>query len=1222
MSSISIKKHSISTRFGITNAVIVMFFLAIIAVAMAAQISNITVRISENYVRFHSRKTVEKINLYINRELTLIRVIAESKEIINWFADEGSQEKKFFAYERFSSCADLMDGNNFYFGIEGSRNAYTVTRETTLEQFLPFPGSLNPDLPADHWYFDCLDQKQLYTLNIDIDKDLHRKRFWINYKVIDGEEIVGEVCSGVFFDGIHDQFFSKDKQNNVRIMVIDQGGLVQMDSAVIGGNKIFGPMEFEEQDKPDVREIFPFLTPAMDSCLEGGGKANGYFDHSAEVEVYRIRGGEYDFLSAVPILNTDWRVITLYKSNPLFTASLIFPLLILIAGFFIFYLVIHILTVYKLVLHPLRCLTDSLDRGESIAGLDRKDEFGELAGIIQNAMNYSRSEEERAVMLLKTNPMGCMLFDDKINFIDCNDELLRLFDLQNKKEFGEHFWDFSPEYQSNGRHSADEIRHLVELALKKGRIQFEWVHQKLDGTPLPFEIVLDRVSYGDRYLICAYARDLREQQRVDAEIKYQGALMYTVNNVAKVLFCSESENFVLEFWKCMDYLGKTVHIDRIQIWKNHIRDEELYGTKIQEWSKETEAGQAKLANAEISYSKMFPSWEKILGGGQSVKGLVRNMPRKEQKQLAPQGVLSLLVIPAFSEDNFWGFIEFDCRDERNFTSIEESCLRSGGLLIANALIRNETWENLVQAREDALAASRAKTDFLSNMSHEIRTPMNAIIGMTDIGHAASSVERKNYAFEKIGDASSHLLGVINDILDMSKIEAGKFELIPEEFDFEKMLQKTVEVITFRVEEKRQFFSVDIGREIPRFVVGDGQHLAQVIANLLSNAVKFTPEEGSITLKVLLVKKEKKDCVIQVEIIDTGIGISKEQQGRLFKSFIQAESNTSRKYGGTGLGLAISKRIVEMMNGRIWIESELGRGSRVVFFVSLKEGIESVKKKIPKKIRILAIDDDPHILDFFTEVAVRYGIACDTASSGEEALELINGSSYDVYFVDWKLPGMDGLEVSRRIMGSTEKEKPVVILISAVDWSAIEKEARELGIGTFLSKPLFPSPIIDCINQFWRVDEQPEADAGQDGEKEKKSLAGYRILAVDDVEINREILSSMMEEAGLLISCASNGKEAVRMYAENPDGYDLVFMDIQMPEMDGYEATRRIRTFEEEQLPKLSKRIPIIAMTANVFREDVEKCLASGMDDHVGKPVNRGTLFEALKKYLRADADHR
>ena len=355
-------------------------------------------------------------------------------------------------------------------------------------------------------------------------------------------------------------------------------------------------------------------------------------------------------------------------------------------------------------------------------------------------------------------------------------------------------------------------------------------------------------------------------------------------------------------------------------------------------------------------------------------------------------------------------------------------------------------EDLSHATEEALRASSAKSDFLANMSHEIRTPMNAIIGMTAIGKEAADLEKKNYAFGKIEGASTHLLGVINDILDMSKIEAGKFELSQVEFNFEKMFQKVVNVVNFRVEEKQQNLTVHIDGKIPTMLVGDDQRLSQVIANLLSNAVKFTPECGAIRLNAQNEGEYGSHVILRIAVSDTGIGISEEQQTRLFQSFQQAESSTTRKFGGTGLGLVISRRIIEMMGGDIWVESVPDQGSTFIFTVRLWRGKASPREDASSTlhwagIRVLVVDDMPELLEYFEEMAHQIGFACDTACSGQEALDKIaRNGAYGVYFIDWKMPGMDGMELTRRIKAD-KSASPVVVMISATEWNILENEAK-------------------------------------------------------------------------------------------------------------------------------------------------------------------------------------
>jgi len=584
------------------------------------------------------------------------------------------------------------------------------------------------------------------------------------------------------------------------------------------------------------------------------------------------------------------------------------------------------------------------------------------------------------------------------------------------------------------------------------------------------------------------------------------------------------------------------------------------------------------------------------------------------KSLHSINIMAVIAAPLYVDGRLWGVMCVEQGDTpRKWTQTEKGFVSMTASTIAGVIMRDIYTVKLKDALHKATEASKAKSDFLSNMSHEMRTPLNAITGMTTIGKNAKDAERKDYALDKIQDASTHLLGVINDVLDMSKIEAHMLELSPIEFNFEKMLQKVATVVSFRMDEKKQKFVVRIDEKIPSTLIADDQRLAQVITNLLGNAVKFTPEEGSITLNAEFKGEKNGLYTIQVGVTDTGIGISSQQQKRLFSSFQQAESSTTRKYGGTGLGLAISKSIVEMMGGKIWIESEPGKGATFVFTIQARRGAEDKRKPLLdvdlNNVRVMAVDDDPDILTYFLDIARRYGLSCETAASGEKALELVNKKGdHHIYFVDWKMPVMDGIQLTRKIKAG-DPESSVVIMVSAAEWSAIAEEAKAAGVDRFLSKPLFPSAIAEIINECLGVDKrQAEETKAVDI---NGIFAERRILLAEDVEINREIVQALFEPTQMNMDCAENGVEAVRMFSEAPDRYDLIFMDVQMPEMDGYEATKRIRAMDNSK----AKTIPIIAMTANVFKEDIDKCLAAGMNSHIGKPLNFEEVMKILHSYF-------
>jgi signal transduction histidine kinase/CheY-like chemotaxis protein len=536
------------------------------------------------------------------------------------------------------------------------------------------------------------------------------------------------------------------------------------------------------------------------------------------------------------------------------------------------------------------------------------------------------------------------------------------------------------------------------------------------------------------------------------------------------------------------------------------------------------------------------------------------------------------------------------------------------LMFILILIKNRDEKMLRIMMENVRAADAAKGDFVSNMSHEMRTPLNAIIGMTTIGKDTQDMERKNYALSKVEDASANLLGIINDVLDMAKIEANKLELSPVEFNIERMLQKVISIVKFRMDDKAQIFTLHVDAKVPHFIIGDDQRLSQVALNLLTNASKFTDENGEISLNITLEDEDDKFCKLRFEVSDNGIGISTAQQEKLFSAFSQAESGTSRNFGGTGLGLALSKRIVELMDGEIWVESELGKGAKFIFTIQASRGRQRLQSLLspgisPENLNVLVVDDDKITLEFFKDVFSKINVKCRVASNGTEALRIIDeNGDFDVYFIDWRLGEIDGIELTKRIKKRENSKDAIVTIISGLS-TVVRDEGVKAGVNKYMMKPLFASAIIERINECLDVESARQEESFT--ETTRGEFGGKRVLLVEDIELNREILISLLNETGLIIDEAENGVEAIEKVTANYDKYDLVFMDIQMPRMDGLEATRQIRLRHKGR----EKHLPIIAMTANVFKDDIDRCLGAGMDSHIGKPLDLNDVLAVLKKYL-------
>ena len=531
----------------------------------------------------------------------------------------------------------------------------------------------------------------------------------------------------------------------------------------------------------------------------------------------------------------------------------------------------------------------------------------------------------------------------------------------------------------------------------------------------------------------------------------------------------------------------------------------------------------------------------------------------------------------------------------------------------------EQQQALSDALEAAEEASRAKTAFLSNMSHEIRTPMNAIIGLDSIALKDPDTPEKTKGYlEKIGTSAEHLLGLINDILDMSRIESGRVSLRNEEFSFAKLLEAINTMFSSQCRDKGLDYQCHINGHVDDYYIGDNMKLRQVLINILGNAVKFTPDGGKVELQVERKAQYDGKSTLQFRISDTGIGISKEFLPKLFDTFAQEDASATSKYGSSGLGLAITKSIVEMMNGNIKVDSVKGEGSTFTVTVTLydaddKGAARGASDIRPEDMTVLIVDDDPVACEHASLVLEKAGIASEVAASGAEAIEMVKlrharREPYNLILVDWQMPEMDGVETTRRIRAVTGDESAIVIL-TAYNWDDILDEAIQAGVDSFIAKPLFAAAVLE---EFKSALQRKNLASGQ--REAKAELAGRRILLAEDMQVNAEIMTMVLQMRQMEVDTAENGRVAVEKFASNPEGwYDAILMDMRMPEMDGLEAARTIRAMDRPD----AKTIPIIALTANAFDEDVQRSLQAGLNAHLSKPVQPDTLYETLEGLIKS-----
>ncbi|WP_296701731.1 CHASE domain-containing protein [Thiocapsa sp. UBA6158] len=560
---------------------------------------------------------------------------------------------------------------------------------------------------------------------------------------------------------------------------------------------------------------------------------------------------------------------------------------------------------------------------------------------------------------------------------------------------------------------------------------------------------------------------------------------------------------------------------------------------------------------------------------------------------------------------FWGRMSAQAVDSRDL---------SKGLagMIEDITEERAAITEMERARALAEEAAQSKANFLANMSHEIRTPMNAIIGMTHLALKTELTPRQRDYLEKIQGSGKHLLGILNDILDFSKIDAGKLVVERIAFDLEQVLDQTASLVAERAAAKGLEVVVAVDEAVPGRLLGDPLRIGQVLINYANNAVKFT-EQGEIDIQVGLEARAGEAVVLRFSVRDTGIGIAEEQRRRLFRSFQQADTSTTRKYGGAGLGLAIAKRLAELMGGEVGVESTPGQGSTFWFTARLVEAAEPAKPLLPKfdlrGRRVLLVDDNESARLVIGDMLRSMTFRVTTVDSGPAALTELSraaaaGEPFEVVLLDWQMPDMDGVATAAEIRHRWQSDLPILLMITAYGRDELLQSAKEVGIDDILPKPVNPSALFDTLMRLFgasgNLGKQPGDASGI--APDLAALAGGRVLLVEDNDLNQEVATELLREGGLVVDLAANGSVAVQKVQEQ--AYDVVLMDMQMPVMDGLTATREIRKLPDRQ------DLPILAMTANAMASDRERCIDAGMNDHIAKPIDPEELWGKLLRWMR------
>jgi len=817
----------------------------------------------------------------------------------------------------------------------------------------------------------------------------------------------------------------------------------------------------------------------------------------------------------------------------------------------------------------------------------RRDPAGrplQILGTVEDITKRKAAEDKFRVLFEKSSD-GHLLFHEQDGVIDCNEAMLRMLGCRDRTELlGLHPASLSEEFQPDGRRSMEEAFELTAIACREGYHRFDWWVRRLNnGSVFPCEITLTPVEVGGSPLLLAVVHDLTERKRHEEELtRARAQLMDAIESLDSGLVMFDAD-------------------ERLVLCNQRYR--EIY------------AESAHLLKIGVKYEEVLRAF--CRDGGHHYSGLSAEdwIARRIDAHRRRRGVTEQELA-----DRWIRIGDFPTSD--------------GGVVSLRTDITDikRAQEELQIAKEAAESASRAKSEFLANMSHEIRTPMNGIIGMTELALDTKLTPRQREYLSLVKSSADSLLTVINDILDFSKIEAGKLSLDQVPFALRDSLHETLQALALRAHAKCIELACRIAPEIPDTLVGDPGRLRQVLVNLVGNAIKFT-ERGEVVVAVSLEKSDGEQVVLRFAVSDTGIGIPAEKQRTIFEPFEQADGTTTRRFGGTGLGLTISVKLVELMEGRIEVESEPGRGSTFSFTTVL--GVQPRDASCPIEpdvlrldgLPVLIVDDNATNRLILNEIMTSWGARPVAVAGGPAALEALRAAAarsepFTIALIDGIMPDMDGLELARRIRGEPGIAGVRLLLLTSAGRPEDNAGVQALDFSACLIKPVRQSELFDALMKVMPpcnpFNEGPTVRQQDEERSDPPRLAKgrLRVLLAEDHSVNQKVASRMLERMGHTVVIAPDGRQAIK--ALEAGDFDVVLMDVQMPEMDGFEAVRAIRQCEAVE----GRHMPVIALTAHAMQGDRERCLKAGFDDYLAKPIRRAELERALQTLERRGLDGR